>query len=170
MYLMYNLLEGISLQQIGEILGGRNHATIIHGVKKISERAGEDAELSGSIDNLKKNLKKWEGYYKGIYYNENSKRRKSMKVLTIEVKLYASWIQSLKEKRMVVKSLVAKLVNKFHVSVAEIDAQDVHKKIVIGIAVIVDSQKKADQMEECIINFIEDSTEAQILEIVSEIR
>lgn len=69
-----------------------------------------------------------------------------MKVLTIEVKLYASWIESLKEKRMVVKSLVAKLVNKSHVSVAEIDAQDVHKTIVIGIAVIVDSQKKADQM------------------------
>lgn len=93
-----------------------------------------------------------------------------MKVLTIEVKLYASWIQSLKEKRMVIKSLVAKLINKFHVSVAEIDAQEVHKTIVIGIAVIVDSQKRADQMEECIVNFVEDSTEAQILEIVSEIR
>lgn len=93
-----------------------------------------------------------------------------MKVLTIEVKLYAPWIQSLKEKRMVIKSLVAKIINKFHVSVAEIDAQDVHKTIVIGIAMIVDSQKKADQMEECIVNFIEDSTEAQILEIVSEIR
>lgn len=93
-----------------------------------------------------------------------------MKVLTIEVKLYAPWIQSLKEKRMVIKSLVAKIINKFHVSVAEIDAQDVHKTIVIGIAMIVDSQKKADQMEECIVNFIEDSTEAQILEILSEIR
>lgn len=45
-----------------------------------------------------------------------------------------------------------------------------HKTIVIGIAMIVDSQKKADQMEECFVNFIEDSTEAQILEIVSEIR
>lgn len=93
-----------------------------------------------------------------------------MKVLTIEVKLYVPWIQSLKEKRMVIKSLVAKIINRFHVSVAEIDAQDVHKTIVIGIAMIVDSQKKADQMEECIVNFIEDSTEAQILEIVSEIR
>ena len=56
MHLMYNLLEGISLQQIGAILGGRNHATIIHGIKKISERAGEDNELLGSIDNLKKEL------------------------------------------------------------------------------------------------------------------
>ena len=93
-----------------------------------------------------------------------------MKVLTIEVKMYAPWIQSLKEKRMVIKSLVAKIINKFHLSVAEIDAHDVHKTIVIGIAMIVDSQKKADQMEECIVNFIEDSTEAKILEIVSEIR
>ena len=93
-----------------------------------------------------------------------------MKVLTIEVKLYAPWIQSLKEKRMVIKSLVAKIINKFHVSVAEIDAQEVHKTIIIGIAMIVDSQKKADRMEECFVNFIEDSTEAQILEIVSEIR
>ena len=93
-----------------------------------------------------------------------------MKVLTIEVKLYAPWIQSLKEKRMVIKSLMAKIINKFHVSVAEIDAQDVHKTIVIGIAMIVDSQKKADQMEKCFVNFIEDNTEAQILEIVSEIR
>ena len=93
-----------------------------------------------------------------------------MKVLTIELKLYAPWIQSLKEKRMVIQSLVAKIINKFHVSVAEIDALDVHKTIVIGIAMIVDSQKKADQMVECIVNFIEDSTEAQILEIVSEIR
>ena len=93
-----------------------------------------------------------------------------MKVLTIEVKLYAPWIQSLKEKRMVIKSLVAKIINKFHVSVAEIDAQDVHKTIVIGIAMIVDSEIKGDLMEECFVNFIEDSTEAQILEIVSEIR
>lgn len=114
-----------------------------------------------------KNLKKRKHNLDRVF---DSLGRRRMKVLTIEVKLYASWIQSLKEKRMVIKSLVAKIINKFHVSVAEIDAQDVHKTIVIGIAVIVDSQKKADQMEECIVNFIEDSTEAQILEIVSEIR
>lgn len=114
-----------------------------------------------------KNLKKRKHNLDRVF---DSLGRRRMKVLTIEVKLYAPWIQSLKEKRMVIKSLVAKIINKFHVSVAEIDAQDVHKTIVIGIAVIVDSQKKADQMEECIVNFIEDSTEAQILEIVSEIR
>ncbi len=52
-------------------------------------------------------------------------------------RLRASWVHSLKEKRMIVKSLVAKLQNKYHVSAAEIDEQDKHQIIVIGIAAIV---------------------------------
>ncbi len=43
-----------------------------------------------------------------------------MFVATIIFKLRAPWVHSLKEKRMIVKSLVAKLQNKFHVSEAEI--------------------------------------------------
>ena len=93
-----------------------------------------------------------------------------MKVLTLEIKLDGPWIQTLKEKRMVVKSLIGKLSNHFKISVAEIDAQDVHKTIVIGVAAIVENNKKADQMEEAIIDFIEMNTEAVIVDIVSEIR
>lgn len=93
-----------------------------------------------------------------------------MKVLTLEIKLDGSWIQTLKEKRMVVKSLIGKLSNHFKISVAEIDAQDVHKTIVIGVAAIVENNKKADQMEEAIIDFIEMNTEAVIVDIISEIR
>lgn len=93
-----------------------------------------------------------------------------MKVLTLEIRLYASWIQSLKEKRMVVKSILGKLINTFHVSAAEIDCQDVHKTIIIGIAAIVSSNANADQLEESILEFIEMNTEAQIMDSVSEIR
>lgn len=42
------------------------------------------------------------------------------------VKLYASWVHSLKEKRMVVKSIISKTRNKFNVSISEADAQDIH--------------------------------------------
>ena len=52
-------------------------------------------------------------------------------------RLRASWVHSLKEKRMIVKSLIAKLQNRFHVSAAEIDEQDTHQIIVIGVAAIV---------------------------------
>lgn len=88
----------------------------------------------------------------------------------MQITLYASWTQSLKEKRMVIKSIIAKISNHFKVSVAEIDAQDVHKTIVIGIAAIVDSNKRADQLEEAILNYVEMNTEAEIIDSVSEIR
>ena len=38
---------------------------------------------------------------------------------------------------MIVKSLIAKLQNRYHVSAAEIEDQDVHQMIVIGVAAIV---------------------------------
>ena len=47
-----------------------------------------------------------------------------MKIAVITFRLHAPWVHSLKEKRMIVKSLIARLQNKFHVSAAEVDEQD----------------------------------------------
>ena len=44
-------------------------------------------------------------------------------------RLRAEWVHSLKEKRMIVKSLIARLQNKYHVSAAEVDEQDTHQII-----------------------------------------
>lgn len=44
-----------------------------------------------------------------------------MRIVTLELTLRANWVHSLKEKRMIIKSLLAKLKNEFNVSVAEID-------------------------------------------------
>ena len=93
-----------------------------------------------------------------------------MKILAIEIKLYAPWVQSLKEKRMVVKSIIGKIQNKYNVSVSEIDTQDVHKTITIGIVAIVADQAQADSMTDAIEQFVESNTEAQIVEFISENR
>ena len=58
----------------------------------------------------------------------------SMNIAVMTFRLRASWVHSLKEKRMIVKSLIAKLQNRYHVSAAEIEDQDVHQMIVIGVA------------------------------------
>ena len=47
-----------------------------------------------------------------------------MNIAAMTFRLRASWVHSLKEKRMIVKSLTAQLQNRFHVSAAEIDEQD----------------------------------------------
>lgn len=71
---------------------------------------------------------------------------------------------------MVVKSLLAKIRNKFQVSVAEVETQDVHQTIVIAVAVTASHQAQADSMEEEILKFVERSTEAEIAESETEIR
>lgn len=93
-----------------------------------------------------------------------------MKIAVLKIKLRASWVHSLKEKRMVVKSLLAKIRNKFHVSAAEVEDQDVHQSIIIGIASIVPHNAQADGMMDEIVHFIEQSTEAEIVEEEREIR
>ena len=85
-------------------------------------------------------------------------------------RLHAPWVHSLKEKRMIVKSLVAKLQNKFHVSAAEVDEQDVHQIIVIGVAGIVPHNAMADSMMDEISKYLEENTEAEILDEMREIR
>ena len=93
-----------------------------------------------------------------------------MRVATLTFRLHAPWVHSLKEKRMIVKSLVAKLQNKFHVSAAEIDEQDTHQIIVIGVAAIVPHNAMADSLMEEISLFVEENCEAEILEETREIR
>ena len=93
-----------------------------------------------------------------------------MKIAAITFRLHAPWVHSMKEKRMIVKSLIAKLQNKFHVSVAEIDEQDTHQIIVIGVAAIVPHNAMADSLMEEISLFMEENTEAEIIDEEREIR
>ena len=93
-----------------------------------------------------------------------------MRVATIICRLHAPWVHSLKGKRMIVKSLIAKLQNKFHVSAAEIDEQDIHQTIVIGVAAVVPHNAMADSLMEEVSRFVEAATEAEVLEETREIR
>ena len=93
-----------------------------------------------------------------------------MIIAAMTFRLHAPWVHSLKEKRMVVKSLVAQLQNKFHVSAAEIDEQDVHQIIVIGVAVIVPNNSLADSLMDEISQFVETATDAEVIGETREIR
>jgi uncharacterized protein YlxP (DUF503 family) len=91
-----------------------------------------------------------------------------MQVLTMRITLRASWAHSLKEKRMVVKSLMQKLKNKFNISVAEVDAQDIHQTIVVGIAAVCANVAQADSIMEHVLSFVEENTDAEIVDIFNE--
>ena len=93
-----------------------------------------------------------------------------MTIAVITFRLRAPWVHSLKGKRMIVKSLIAKLQNRFHVSAAEVDEQDTHQVIVIGVAAIVPHNAMADSLMEEISLFVEENCEADILDETREIR
>ena len=93
-----------------------------------------------------------------------------MEIATMTFRLHAPWVHSLKEKRMIVKSITAKIQNKFHVSVAEIAGQDIHQIIVIGVAAIVPHNAMADSLMDEISSFVEENTEAEIVDEMREMR
>lgn len=82
------------------------------------------------------------------------------------IKLHAPFVQTLKEKRAVIKSITAKIRNRFNVSVIEADEHDIHKSMVIGIGYVSISTQEATKMLDCIIDYIDNNCEAQIIEVV----
>ena len=93
-----------------------------------------------------------------------------MTVAVITFRLHAPWVRSLKEKRMIVRSLIAQLQNRFHVSAAETGEQDIHQIIEIAAAAIVPHQAMADNLMEDISRFVEENCDAEILEEQRELR
>lgn len=92
-----------------------------------------------------------------------------MKIYILKIDLRATWVHSLKEKRMIVKSITSKLKNKFNISVAEIENQDVHQLVTIGIIGISLDQSVCYSNKENIINFIETNTDAEIISIKEDV-
>jgi hypothetical protein len=83
--------------------------------------------------------------------------------------LTAEWVTSLKEKRMVVKSIIERSKHKFNISIAEVDKQDVHKSIVIGFACVSNDAVHIEKMINTVVDFIENNTDAVVDDIESEI-
>ena len=92
-----------------------------------------------------------------------------MIVGSCKIYLYAPWVTSLKEKRMVVKSLIEKTRHKFNVSVAEVGENDTHKIIVLGFAFVTNSKSHGDSIMDNVLNYIENNTDAVIESIETEL-
>lgn len=88
---------------------------------------------------------------------------------TAKIYLYADWVHSLKEKRMIVKSIIDKTKHRFNVSIAEVENQDYHKSIVIGIACVTNSSRLANDIIQNVVNYIEGNTEALVENVYTEI-
>jgi len=86
-----------------------------------------------------------------------------------KVYLHINMAYSLKDKRMIIKSLIDRMKNKFNISVSEVELQDIHKKACIGFACVTSKSSHAESIVNNVINFIENNTDAEIYDIQTEI-
>jgi uncharacterized protein YlxP (DUF503 family) len=91
-----------------------------------------------------------------------------MIVVVAICELHIEGAESLKEKRMVVKSLRDKLRHRFEIAANEVALQDLHQRARIGIAFIASDNRSADSMLEKISLFVEDHAEARVAGWTSE--
>ena len=55
-YSCINTRSSVSLKVMGIVLGGKDHSTINHGIKKIQAEIRENESLSNTIDIIKKKI------------------------------------------------------------------------------------------------------------------
>lgn len=86
-----------------------------------------------------------------------------MVVGTLLVTLQVPDSTSLKEKRMVLRSLTARIRQTFNVAVAEVGDQDLWQSAVIGVACVSGDGRHADEMCQKVLRFVDDHGEALVL-------
>jgi len=84
------------------------------------------------------------------------------------VEMFIPDSQSLKDKRQVVKSLKGRIHSRFEVAVAEVDHSELWQRSTLGIAVVSNAYKHADEVLESVIRFIEQDLRVQVLNICSD--
>jgi uncharacterized protein YlxP (DUF503 family) len=88
-----------------------------------------------------------------------------MTVVSAKLTFYLSHATSLKDKRQVAKSLIEKSKHRFNASIAEVDTQDMHKTLTIGVAVVSGTAAHARHLLDDLIRFLGDSTDAELLSV-----
>jgi len=77
-----------------------------------------------------------------------------MHVSVCQIELRLPENHSLKGKRQVIKSIITRLQNKFKVSVAEVDNQDLWQLAILGVACVSNHKRHADETLANVVKFI----------------
>lgn len=99
---------------------------------------------------------------------QNPIKGDKMHILSAKLTFIIPHATSLKDKRQVSRSLIDKTRRKFNVSVAETGAQDVHKTLIVGLALVSGSPGHARESLEEVIRFMEANTDGELVEITEE--
>jgi uncharacterized protein YlxP (DUF503 family) len=78
-----------------------------------------------------------------------------MVIVAAQIDLHLPGVRSLKEKRGILKSLIARLHRTFNIAVAEVDLHDVWQSAALGVAVVSTSAGHGESVLETVLQWIE---------------
>ncbi len=87
----------------------------------------------------------------------------------VRLRLDLPGVNSLKEKRRIIKSLMAKVRHSFNVSIAEVDENDALRTAALGAAVVANRSGYAYQVMAKMVSKIEQSPDVILMEYHTEI-
>lgn len=88
-----------------------------------------------------------------------------MTTLSVKLTFYIPTAVSLKDKRQVCRSLVDKTRKRFNASVSEVDTQDVHQTLTLGVAVVSGDAAHARRSLDEIVRYMEEHADAELVKI-----
>ena len=85
-----------------------------------------------------------------------------MYTLSAKLTFHIPHAASLKDKRQVRRSLIDKTRQRFNVSIAEVDTQDMHQTLTIGVAVVSGEAAHAQRTLDEVIRFMGEHADAEL--------
>ena len=85
-----------------------------------------------------------------------------MVVGTLQITLQVPESHSLKDKRMVVRSITSRIRQTFAVAVAEVGEQDKWQTAVVGVACISNNARHADEMCQKVLAYVENDADGVV--------
>ena len=118
----------------------------------------------------------WGVHRHAVYHQDGQKRSVQARAFRVQQKkynhmyiksekltFYIPHAASLKDKRQVCRSLADKTRQRFHASVVEVDTQDNHQTLAIGVAVVSGDPAHVKQSLDTIIRFMEEHADAELI-------
>ncbi|HKM42610.1 MAG TPA: DUF503 domain-containing protein [Limnochordia bacterium] len=93
-----------------------------------------------------------------------------MLVGTLCVQVYIPGSTSLKDKRRIVKGMIAKVQHRFNVSIAELYSEDLWQRATIGIAFVGDEREHVERQLQYVLNFLDAEPGWEVIEVDMELK
>lgn len=92
-----------------------------------------------------------------------------MVIGALQLKLHFPVPQSLKEKRFILQSLLARFRQRFNAGIAELEGMDLWQTSVLATVCVGRERRKVEQLMEEMVHFFDQEKEAQVLDQQREI-